>query len=169
MLFCILLAFFLCFSPKICVFIIFIPFFDKVSNFCNRILTNQKRESVVSNCQRNCMEMKIITQLTMEKQGCHGHQYLLFMIVMIVNDWRTNNFKWKRKKFIAGFNIWKNASNTHSKFSEGLFCNHHSLFSVLLVWGRRGASSRAFPTLGQGGRIHPVAKNLLISSHQHHH
>ena len=47
--------FFVVFHHKICVFIIFISFFDKVSNFCNRILTNQKRELVVSNCRRNCM------------------------------------------------------------------------------------------------------------------
>ena len=47
--------FFVVFHPKICVFIIFISFSDKVSNFRNRILTNQKRELVISNCQRNYM------------------------------------------------------------------------------------------------------------------
>ena len=46
---------FVVFRHKIYVFIIFISFFDKVSNFRNRILTNQKRELVVSNCQWNCM------------------------------------------------------------------------------------------------------------------
>ena len=30
-------------------------FFNKVSNFRNRILTSQKHELVVSNCQWNCM------------------------------------------------------------------------------------------------------------------
>ena len=30
-------------------------FFDEVSNFRNRILTSQKRELVVSNCQLNCI------------------------------------------------------------------------------------------------------------------
>ena len=40
-------------SVKNLFFIIFIYFFDKVSNFCNSILTNQKREMVVSNCQCN--------------------------------------------------------------------------------------------------------------------
>ena len=49
--------FFFVFHHKICVFIIFISFSDKVSNFRNRILTNQKRELVVSNCQLNCMLM----------------------------------------------------------------------------------------------------------------
>ena len=45
------------FHHKICVFIIFISFLDKVTNFRNRILTSQKRELMVSNCQRNCMEL----------------------------------------------------------------------------------------------------------------
>ena len=35
------------FHHKICVFIIFISFFDEVSNFRNRILTNQKWEYVI--------------------------------------------------------------------------------------------------------------------------
>ena len=35
--------------------IIFISFFDEVSNFRKRILTNQKYELVVPNCQWNCM------------------------------------------------------------------------------------------------------------------
>ena len=43
------LTFFAFFHHKICVFIIFVSFFDKVSNFRNSILTNQKRELVVSN------------------------------------------------------------------------------------------------------------------------
>ena len=35
--------------------IIFISFFfDEVSNFRNRILTNQKQEYVMKNCQWNC-------------------------------------------------------------------------------------------------------------------
>ena len=65
MLLCTFLAFFVVvvvvvvasvvFHHKICVFIIFISFSDKVSNFRNRILTNQKRELVVPNCQRKYM------------------------------------------------------------------------------------------------------------------
>ena len=51
-------TFFVVFHHKICVFIVFISFFDKVSNFLNRILTNQKCELVASNCQRNCMNSK---------------------------------------------------------------------------------------------------------------
>ena len=34
---------------------IFISFFDKASNLHNRILTNQKSELVIRNCQWNCM------------------------------------------------------------------------------------------------------------------
>ena len=48
-------ALFFVLHHKICVFIIFISFFDELSNFCNRILTNQKRKLVVSNCQWNFM------------------------------------------------------------------------------------------------------------------
>ena len=43
--------FFLFFAKKKCVFIIFIPFFDKVSNFRNRMLTSQKPEQVIRICQ----------------------------------------------------------------------------------------------------------------------
>ena len=49
------LTFFVVFHHKIRVFIIFSSFFDEVSNFRNRILTYQKRELVVSNCQWNCI------------------------------------------------------------------------------------------------------------------
>ena len=51
--------FFVVFHHKICVFIIFISFSGKVSNFRNRILTNQKREwwfPTVSGTQWNCMK-----------------------------------------------------------------------------------------------------------------
>ena len=55
--------FFAVFYLKICVFIIFISFFDEVSNFRNRILTYQKRELVVSNCLWNCMIMYELLEL----------------------------------------------------------------------------------------------------------
>ena len=45
------LVLFCLFSSKNCVFIIFISFFDEVSSFRNRILTNQKPELVIRNCQ----------------------------------------------------------------------------------------------------------------------
>ena len=42
-------------SSKILYFFHFHSFFDEVSNFWNRILTNQKPEVVIRNCQWNCM------------------------------------------------------------------------------------------------------------------
>ena len=53
-------------------------FFDEVSNFRNRILTNQKRELMVSNCQWNCMagrfpkehKVSIFKVMTLEKLTC---------------------------------------------------------------------------------------------------
>ena len=50
-----LLWHFLVFFIKKIVFIIFISFFDKVSNSLNRIITNQKMELVIRNRQWNCM------------------------------------------------------------------------------------------------------------------
>ena len=53
------LAFFVVFHHKICVLIIFISFFDEVHiKFRNRILTNQKHELVVSNCQHSHKKRK---------------------------------------------------------------------------------------------------------------
>ena len=49
---------FVVFYHKICVVIVFISFFDEVSNFRNRILTNQKQELVIRNFQWNCMLWK---------------------------------------------------------------------------------------------------------------
>ena len=37
------------------VFIISVSFFDKVSNFNNRLLSNQKPGYVIRNCQWNCI------------------------------------------------------------------------------------------------------------------
>ena len=50
-------SFFVVFHHKTCVFIIFIFFFDKVSNLRNKILTNQKQELVVRHRQWNCIVM----------------------------------------------------------------------------------------------------------------
>ena len=50
------LGIFLLFFMKKIVFLSFsLPFFDEVLNLCNRILTNQKLEYVIRNCQWNCM------------------------------------------------------------------------------------------------------------------
>ena len=53
---------FVVFHQEICAFIIFTSFFDEVSNFRYRILTNQKLELVIRNCQRNCTITKKIDQ-----------------------------------------------------------------------------------------------------------
>ena len=47
--------FFVVFHQKICLFIIFISFSDKASNFHHKILTNLKLELMIRNCQWNCM------------------------------------------------------------------------------------------------------------------
>ena len=49
---------FLVFLSCFYVFIIFI-FLDEVRNFRNRILTNQKPEYVITNCQLNCFNIKM--------------------------------------------------------------------------------------------------------------
>ena len=43
------------FLQTTCIFIIIIYIFDKVSNFRNRILTNQKSQLVITNWRWNCM------------------------------------------------------------------------------------------------------------------
>ena len=55
------------FYQKFCGFIIFISLFDEVLNFGNRILTNQKPELVIRNCQWNCMmyELLVYNALTL--------------------------------------------------------------------------------------------------------
>ena len=59
-------------------FFLFFFFLDEVSNFRNRILTNQKRELVVSNCPLNCIpdrfpkedKISIFKAMTSEKLTC---------------------------------------------------------------------------------------------------
>ena len=48
------------FIIKYVFFIIFISFFDEVSNFRGRTSTNQKQELVVQNCQWNCMLINLL-------------------------------------------------------------------------------------------------------------
>ena len=89
-------AFFI-FHYKICVFIIFISFFlsfffffDEVSNFRNRILTNQKRELVVSNCQLNCIpgrfpkehKISIFKAMTSEKLTCRTDKSIYSFLLL---------------------------------------------------------------------------------------
>lgn len=119
--------------------------------------------------------MKTIIQLSVEKHGCHGHQYLLLMIVM-----SETVMKWLKDKSTLNETEWSSLLGSAyeecikylRKFFKGifhsLFCNHQSFPSVLLMRERGGASSRVFPTAGYCGRISPVAKSLLISSNHHH-
>ena len=58
-------AFFIAFHHKICIFIIFIIFFDKVSNFLNTLLTNQKQELMIKSFEWNCMLIKNTRDNTM--------------------------------------------------------------------------------------------------------
>ena len=65
-------------------------FFDEVSNFRNRILTNQKRELVVSNCQLKCIpdrfpkEHKISTfkAMTSEKLMCRTDKSIYIFLLL---------------------------------------------------------------------------------------
>ena len=95
-----LLNAFFVFHYKICVFIIFISFFisffffffffDEVSNFRNRILTNQKRELVVSNCQLNCIpgrfpkehKISIFKVMTSEKLTCRTDKSIYSFLLL---------------------------------------------------------------------------------------
>ena len=56
---------------------VFMTFFYEVSNFRNRILTNQKHELVVSNCQRNCMKKLKYRCLTGSKIYLPASIYML--------------------------------------------------------------------------------------------
>ena len=62
---------FVVFHHKICVFLIFIAFFGKLPNFRKRILTNQKQELVIRNCQRNCMLQSNFSP----EASTHSHSY----------------------------------------------------------------------------------------------
>ena len=65
-------------------------FFDEVSNFRNRISTNQKRELMVSNCQWNCMpgrfpkEHKVSTfeAMTSEKLTCRSDKSIYNFLLL---------------------------------------------------------------------------------------
>ena len=65
--------YFVLFLHKISVFIIFVSFFDKESNFRGRISTNQKQELVVQNCQWNFMykQCHVKTSPCFYRQFCH--------------------------------------------------------------------------------------------------
>ena len=88
-------VFFFVFHYKICVFIIFISFFDEVSNFRNRILTNQKHESTATHCQRNCMKhMKKVrsNQASISINYCTDLAKTQFSLVIIVKHFKIVAF-----------------------------------------------------------------------------
>lgn len=70
--FFLLLLLFLLFLIIKFVFIIFISFFDKVSSFTDRILSKQKQEWVIRNCQLNCM----LYLLLLPTSVCYTYYYL---------------------------------------------------------------------------------------------
>ena len=66
--------------------IFFISFFEKVSNFFNIILTNQKLELVIRNCQGNCMQVtseKIYTCLILGRGVINDRN----TVVTILSNW----------------------------------------------------------------------------------
>ena len=75
--------FLFCFSSKV-FFLIFISFLDKVSNFRNRILTNQKPELVIWNYHSQCMIISIYHGLTLS----YKENFLNFEPIQINNSRR---------------------------------------------------------------------------------
>ena len=65
-------------------------FFDEVSNFRNRISTNQKRELVVSNCQLNCIpscflkehKISIFKAINSEKLTCRTDKSIYSFLLL---------------------------------------------------------------------------------------
>ena len=66
-------------QQNICVFIIFISFFDKVSNFRNRILTNQTPELVIKICQWNSCQIFSENLLLVTLIICSAKAYVFKM------------------------------------------------------------------------------------------
>ena len=69
------------FHQKIC-FYHFKFFFDEQSNFRNRILTNQKPELVIRNCQWNCVLLHIFLIVYTLKPDPHLPKGFLFASMM---------------------------------------------------------------------------------------
>ena len=71
------------FHQSNCIFIIFISFFDTVSNFRNRILTNQKPELVTRNCHWKCMNQNIKEEMVMEATMMPFNKIVIQMVKKI--------------------------------------------------------------------------------------
>ena len=86
------------FHHKICFFIICISFSDEVSNFRNRILTNQKQELVFQNRQWNCMlaqEMIIISYFLLKislSDILYRHQIAIKFGIFLINIGTCQSF-----------------------------------------------------------------------------
>ena len=63
---------------KMCVFIIFISFSDEVSNFCNKILTNQKPELGIRNCGTIYITLKYNSHFDDYKKCQRPSQMMMF-------------------------------------------------------------------------------------------
>ena len=86
----------LLFFIKECVFVIFISFFDEVSNFRNRILFNQKLELAKINLQWNCMLISHEFNQNLQNISfdvSHQHRYYFVQLQKICKHEQS---RWKR-------------------------------------------------------------------------
>ena len=80
---------FIVFHQENCAFIIFISFFSEVTNFRNRILTNQNPELVIRNCQCNCVQVEVQDNSLTAIQGLtsiSSHPYVLIVPQILVKE-----------------------------------------------------------------------------------
>ena len=108
------LEIFVVFHQKICVFIIFISFFDEVSNL--RILTNQKPELLIRNCQCNCM------------------------LISTASNMVNCLFQWKKNDYDVDLNCKRQWSSRRTEeyvlrfFAENVHCFLFLFFGWVLEW-----------------------------------
>ena len=107
------LEIFVVFHQKICVFIIFISFFDEVSNL--RILTNQKPELLIRNCQCN------------------------YMLISTASNMVNCLFQWKKNDYDVDLNCKRQWSSRRTEeyvlrfFAENVHC-FFLFFGWVLEW-----------------------------------
>ena len=119
------------FQHEICVFMIFISFFDEVSHSRNRISTNQKYELVVSNCQWNCM--KSIGSLTLKRDNSIQNKNIEKPHTVLLPDlWFLScNKKFENSMISAWAGAPKNwPGDEFSKLRKSKFWVRHS-FSIV--------------------------------------
>ena len=98
MLFFVIKFVFLCFYVFIFHFH-YLSFYFWVSNFRNRILTNKKRELVVSKCQRNCMYQS-------NPPICYQLRITQWFPPLFSLSWLITHEKYKSYKFYSFPNGW---------------------------------------------------------------